>query len=68
MRNIRFVVAGMTLALAAIVASTALAQPHARTAEPFKIALSNSFIGNKWRIEMENTSRPPAACSPTRPR
>jgi ribose transport system substrate-binding protein len=55
MRKIRLVVAAMTLALAAIVATTALAQPHRTSAaEPFKIALSNSFIGNKWRIEMEN--------------
>lgn len=27
----------------------------AAPAKKFKIALSNSFIGNKWRIEMENT-------------
>src|SRR5262249_27405653 len=54
MRKIRLVVAGMVLALTAIVATTASAQSHARAAEPFKIALSNSFIGNKWRIEMEN--------------
>jgi ribose transport system substrate-binding protein len=56
----RLAVAAGTLALAAIVATTALAQPHARAAEPFKIALSNSFIGNKWRIEMENDFK--AAC------
>jgi ribose transport system substrate-binding protein len=54
MRKFRLVVAGITLALTAIVATAALAQPHARAAEPYKIALSNSFIGNKWRIEMEN--------------
>src|SRR6188508_2094214 len=54
MRKFRLVVAGITVALTAIVATTALAQTHARGAEPFKIALSNSFIGNKWRIEMEN--------------
>src|SRR3954468_14050181 len=55
MRKIRLVAAGVTLLLlAAIVATTALAQPHTRAAAPYKIALSNSFIGNKWRIEMEN--------------
>src|SRR4051794_32535950 len=53
MRKIRLVAAGVTLLLAAIVATTALAQPHTRAAAPYKIALSNSFIGNKWRIEME---------------
>ena len=26
----------------------------AAASKPYKIALSNSFIGNKWRIEMEN--------------
>ena len=60
MRKFRLVVAGMTLALCAIVATTALAQPHTRAAGPFQIALSNSFIGNKWRIEMENDFK--AAC------
>src|SRR5690349_11427617 len=54
MRKFRLVVAGITLLLAAIVATTALAQPRVRAAGPYKIALSNSFIGNKWRIEMEN--------------
>ena len=53
-RKFRLLLAAGTVALAAIVATTALAQTHARGAEPFKIALSNSFIGNKWRIEMEN--------------
>src|SRR3954451_6602323 len=43
------------------VAGTAITGAAARTdrtvtptAGPYKIALSNSFIGNKWRIEMEN--------------
>jgi ribose transport system substrate-binding protein len=42
-------------------AGTAITGASARTdgtaapaAQKFKIALSNSFIGNKWRIEMEN--------------
>ena len=53
-RKFRLLLAAGTVVLAAIAATTALAQTHARGAEPFKIALSNSFIGNKWRIEMEN--------------
>ena len=60
-RKFRLLLAAGTVALAAIVATTALAQTHARGAEPFKIALSNSFIGNKWRIEMENAFK--AACA-----
>ena len=46
-----------------VIGATALAQPNraaAPAAEPLKIALSNSFIGNKWRIEMENDFK--AAC------
>ena len=42
---------------------TGVAPFAARAAEPgkkFKIALSNSYIGNKWRIEMENVYK--AAC------
>ena len=29
---------------------------HAADAPKFKIALSNSYIGNKWRLEMERAS------------
>ncbi len=32
----------------------ALSWPARAATKPFKIALSNSFIGNKWRLEMEN--------------
>ncbi len=60
-RKFRLLLAAGTVALAAIAATTALAQTHARGAEPFKIALANSFIGNKWRIEMENDFK--SACS-----
>jgi ribose transport system substrate-binding protein len=51
----------VVVAVAAAVAATALAQPN-RAAAPakLKIALANSFIGNKWRIEMENVFK--AAC------
>ena len=66
MRNIRLAVAGMTLALAAIVATTALAQPHARTAEPLKIALSNSFIGNSGGSRWRTCSSRRARCRRTR--
>jgi ribose transport system substrate-binding protein len=39
-----------------LVAADLLTMPRlqARAAEKKKIALSNSYIGNKWRIEMEN--------------
>jgi ribose transport system substrate-binding protein len=53
-RKIRLVLAAGTVAIAATVAATAAARTHAPNAGTFKIALSNSFIGNKWRIEMEN--------------
>ncbi len=42
----RTVIAGA----AGLLASPAIAA----ASKPYKIALSNSFIGNKWRIEMEN--------------
>jgi ribose transport system substrate-binding protein len=53
-RKIRLVLAAGAVAIAATAAATAVAQMRAPTAGTFKIALSNSFIGNKWRIEMEN--------------
>ena len=31
-----------------------LTRPAIAASKPYKIALSNSFIGNKWRLEMEN--------------
>ncbi len=38
-----------------LAAGTGLAaRPAVAASKPYKIALSNSFIGNKWRIEMEN--------------
>jgi ribose transport system substrate-binding protein len=50
-----------------LAASTAIAaasaggnRTHATHARQLKIALSNSFIGNTWRLEMENTFK--AAC------
>ncbi|MGH7118122.1 MAG: hypothetical protein ACREFP_03875, partial [Acetobacteraceae bacterium] len=46
----------------ALIGAVAGAPGGARAAEAkkLKIALSNSFIGNKWRIEMENVFK--AAC------
>lgn len=41
-----------SVGLAGLLPSLASAQPA--QAKKFKIALSNSFIGNKWRLEMEN--------------
>jgi ribose transport system substrate-binding protein len=53
-------VAAAVVALSAAAATTALGSPQAAGAGKLKIALSNSFIGNKWRIEMENVYK--AAC------
>src|SRR5689334_13569367 len=57
----------MTLLVSLAVAGTAITGASAHTdraaapvAKKWKIALSNSFIGNKWRIEMENLFK--AAC------
>src|SRR5436305_5868166 len=53
----------VVLAVASTVIAGALAQPDraaAPVAKKWKITLSNSFIGNKWRIEMENLFK--AAC------
>jgi ribose transport system substrate-binding protein len=43
---------GLTGALPLLGARSASAQPA--KGKKFKIALSNSYIGNKWRLEMEN--------------
>src|SRR6266446_9685099 len=55
------------LVIAVGVAGTLITDAFAQTdraaapvAKKWKIALSNSFIGNKWRIEMENLFK--AAC------
>jgi len=52
------VLVAATVAIAA--ASAASSQTHATHAKKWKIALANSFIGNTWRLEMENTFK--AAC------
>ncbi len=49
-------------ATAAGLALPALAQPAA--GKKVKIALSNSYIGNKWRIEMENVFKAALAMEP----
>ena len=38
------------------------------TDRKLKIALSNSFIGNKWRLRWRTCSRPRCRWSPTSPR
>ena len=42
------------LGIAGAVSTGALARPAIAADKKLKIALSNSYIGNKWRIEMEN--------------
>ena len=42
------------LGIAAAASTGALARPAIAADKKLKIALSNSYIGNKWRIEMEN--------------
>ena len=58
-RRITAVVVGAFVVVLAIGAAMAAATPD-RPQAKYKIALSNSFIGNKWRIEMENLFK--AAC------
>ena len=38
-------------------AAAGLRPARAQEGKKLRIALSNSYIGNKWRIEMENASR-----------
>ncbi len=45
------------LGLAAASGLAGFARPAWAEGKKFKIALSNSYIGNKWRIEMENVFR-----------
>jgi ribose transport system substrate-binding protein len=59
MRAFRLVVAAAALAAVLAVTATAFGS-HAVAHKKFRIALSNSYIGNKWRIEMENLFK--AAC------
>jgi ribose transport system substrate-binding protein len=59
MAPLAVVLAAAAIAITAASAA-APAGSHARHADKVKIALSNSFIGNKWRIEMENLFK--AAC------
>jgi ribose transport system substrate-binding protein len=47
-------------AVAIAAASAAVDRSHSTHAGKLKIALANSFIGNTWRLEMENTFK--AAC------
>jgi len=63
--NIRRWIAPIAIALVAAAiaiatASAAVSRNHSTHAGKLKIALANSFIGNTWRLEMENTFK--AAC------
>src|ERR1700741_2999488 len=63
--KVRRSIVPITVALIAAGIAIAAASPagnrnHATHAGKLKIALSNSFIGNTWRLEMENTFK--AAC------
>ncbi len=60
-RKTRRVALAVSMAVAASLATVALVAPGGATAStarkaaaPLKIALANSFVGNQWRIEMEN--------------
>src|SRR5712692_9274847 len=53
-------VALVAAAIAITAASAASSRNHSTHAGKLKIALANSFIGNTWRLEMENTFK--AAC------
>jgi len=53
-------VVAVAAAVAIATASAAGNRTHSAHAAKLKIALSNSFIGNTWRLEMENTFK--AAC------
>jgi ribose transport system substrate-binding protein len=57
----------LAVALTVFVATTAVAAPKAG-GKKFTIALSNSFIGNKWRIEMENDFKSACASAPYKTR
>ena len=48
----------------ALAATPVLLPRRAFAARKFKIALSNSYIGNKWRIEMENLFKAALAMEP----
>ncbi len=37
-----------------LIGGAVVSRPAVAATRPYKIALSNSFIGNKWRLEMEN--------------
>jgi hypothetical protein len=59
-------------AASAIAGLTVLGTPRgsgasgSRATGKLKISLANSFIGNMWRLELENTYRAPLAAEPCR--
>lgn len=60
----RLFVAAAALLVAAACSSPPAAGPTAPATKKVKIALSNSFIGNQWRVEMENVFKAACAMSP----
>ncbi len=60
-RYARWLAAAAVVLLVSTGCSTGSAENPAGGAKRLKIALSNSFIGNQWRVEMENVFK--AACA-----
>ena len=70
-RKARRVGLAVSMSVATVAAAVALIAPLGATASqshtaaaPLKIALSNSFVGNQWRIEMENVFKAGCAMPP----
>ena len=57
---------GATLLGAGLAGSGLVTRPGLAASRPYKIALSNSFIGNKWRLEMENVFKAALLMEPYR--
>ena len=60
-RCVRLVAAAAVALLMAAACSNSPSKPSSSAGGKLKIALSNSFIGNQWRVEMENVFK--AACA-----
>src|SRR4029079_7253833 len=60
-RYARLLAAAAVVLMVSTGCSTGSAEKPAGETKRLKIALSNSFIGNQWRVEMENVFK--AACA-----
>ena len=49
------------LLLVGVGAASAGVRTHAKAQKTFRIVLSNNFVGNQWRIEMQNIAKAMAA-------